>query len=113
MLCQFFCNSLHCSTHIYIKGLGSTDISADIDDSTLSRIYIGDVKCDVMCHIMGVITLYLLTSANRNYPICVASPKVAKVSTVADCCVSLSPTVLLTNVANVNNPLDVYCFLSR
>ncbi len=42
---------------------------------------------------------------NRNDPICVALPKVAKESTVPDCRVSLLPMVLLTNVANVNDPL--------
>jgi hypothetical protein len=55
---------------------------------------------------------YLLTLANRNYPICVASLKVAKASTVADCRVSLSPTVLLTNVANVNYPLATISVLA-
>ncbi len=71
----------------------------------LSYIYIGNVKCNVARNITGIIALYLHTLANRNYPICVALPKVAKASTVADCRVSLSPTVLLTNVANVNDPL--------
>jgi hypothetical protein len=71
----------------------------------LSYIYIGNVKRNVARNITGIITLYLLTLANRNYPICVALPKVAKASTVVDCRVSLSPTVSLTNVANVNDPL--------
>jgi hypothetical protein len=52
--------------------------------------------------------LYLLTLANRNYPICVASPKVTKASTVADCRVTLLPTVLFKNVANVNDPIFFY-----
>jgi hypothetical protein len=42
---------------------------------------------------------------NRNDPICVTSPKVVRASTVAECRVSLLPKVLLTNVANVNDPL--------
>jgi len=70
----------------------------------LSCVYIGDVKCDVVHNIAGVIMLYLLALANRNYPICVTSPKVAKASTVADCRLSLSPTISLTNVTNVNDP---------
>jgi hypothetical protein len=61
-----------------------------------------------MCDIGGIITLYLLTLANRNYPICVASLKVAKTSTVANCRVSLLPTVLFKNVANVNDPILFY-----
>ncbi len=40
----------------------------------LSCIYIGDVKSDV--------ATYFLTLANRNNPICVVSPKVAKASTI-------------------------------
>jgi hypothetical protein len=68
----------------------------------LSRIYIGNVKRNVARIITGIIVLYLHTLANRNYPICVALPKA---STVADCRVSLSLTVSLTNVANVNDPL--------
>ncbi len=51
---------------------------------------------------------YLLTLANRNYRICVALPKVAKASTVVDCHVSLLPTVLFKNVANVNDPIFFY-----
>ena len=46
---------------------------------------------------------------NRNDPICVALPKVAKASTVADCHVSLLPMVSLTNVANVNDPSIKLC----
>jgi hypothetical protein len=75
---------------------------------TLSCIYIGDVKHDAASEIAGIIVLYLLTLANRNHPICVALPKVDKGSTVADCRVLLSPTVSLTNVANVNDPLKFY-----
>ncbi len=42
---------------------------------------------------------------NRNDPICVVPPKVAKASTVKSHRVLLLPAVLLTNVANVNDPL--------
>ncbi len=48
----------------------------------LSYVYIGDVKCDVVCDVTHDIMPYLLTLANRNNPICVALPKVAKASTV-------------------------------
>ncbi len=48
------------------------------------------------------IALYILTLANRNDPICVVLPKVVKASTGA----SLFPTVLLTNVTNVNDPFQ-------
>jgi hypothetical protein len=44
---------------------------------------------------------------NRNDPICVVLPEVAKASTNCACCMSLSLTVLPTNVANVNDPLHV------
>ncbi len=50
---------------------------------------------------------------NRNDPICAASPKVAKASTVVDCHVSLLPKVSLTNVANVNDPIGMAFLLSE
>ncbi len=46
----------------------------------LSHVYIGDVKRDVVREIASVIVPYLLTLANRNDPISVAPPKVAKAS---------------------------------
>jgi hypothetical protein len=79
-----------------------------VDSTKKTQIYIGDVKHDAASEIAGIIMLYLLTLANRNNPICVALPKVAKASTVADCRVLLSPTVSLTNVANINDPLKFY-----
>jgi hypothetical protein len=45
---------------------------------------------------------------NRNDPIRVALPKVAKASTVQQHPQSLLPAVSLTNVANVNYPRGVY-----
>ncbi len=66
--------------------------------SFLSCVYIGDVKRDIArCH-----APYLLTLANRNNPNCVTSPQggQGKYSQV-----SLSLTVSLINVANVNDPL--------
>ncbi len=50
----------------------------------LSCVYVGDVKRDVARDIPGDIAPYLLTLANRNNPICVAPPKVAKASNEGD-----------------------------
>jgi hypothetical protein len=61
-------------------------------------------------NIAGVIVPYLLALVNRNDPICVALPKGAKTSTVKRHRLSLSPAVLLTNVTNVNDPLDTTSF---
>ncbi len=36
----------------------------------LSRIYIGDIQHNIARNIAGIIAPYLLTLANRNYPIC-------------------------------------------
>jgi hypothetical protein len=44
-------------------------------------IYIGDVKRNVARHVTHDVTPCLLTLANRNDPICVVSPKMAKAST--------------------------------
>jgi hypothetical protein len=41
--------------------------------TALSRIYIGNVQHDVTRYNAGVITLYLLTLANRNHPIYVCT----------------------------------------
>ncbi len=46
----------------------------------LSHVYIGDVKRDVAYNIAGIATPYLLTLANRNDPISVVPPKLAKAS---------------------------------
>ncbi len=49
-------------------------------DQFLSRIYIGDVKRDVVCDVTRDITSNLLTLDNRYDPIFVAMPKVEKAS---------------------------------
>jgi hypothetical protein len=51
-----------------------------VSRDALSRVYIGDVKRDVACNIAGIITPYLLNLANRNDPISVVPPKLAKAS---------------------------------
>jgi len=59
-----------------------------------------------MHDIAGIIAPYLLTLANRNDPISVATPKVAKVSTkVAVACCCCQHFCLKYN-ANVNYPLQ-------
>ncbi len=65
------------------KKFGTVAISFYFFSSELlSHVYIGDVKCDVVCNVGHDVTPYLLTFANRNNTICVALPKVAKASTV-------------------------------
>ncbi len=64
----------------------------------LSYIYIGNVKSDV--------APYLLTLANRNNPICVAFPKVAKASSVTWLLRVDVTDGFVTNIANVNDPLE-------
>jgi hypothetical protein len=63
--------------------------------------------------IAGIITPYLLTLANRNDPISVATPKVDKASTAPWHRLPLSPAVSLTNVANVNDPLFSNVFKNK
>jgi hypothetical protein len=52
----------------------------------------------------GIFAPYLLALVNRNDPICVVPPKVAKASTVKRRRLLLLLTVLITNVVNVNDP---------
>ncbi len=47
-----------------------------------SCVYIGDIYHDIKHDIAGVIAPYLLTLGNRNDPISVAMPNVAKASTI-------------------------------
>ncbi len=60
----------------------------------LRIVYIGDVKRDI--------APYLLTLANRNNPICVASPKVAMASTLVVTSVGVFARDIALNIANVN-----------
>jgi hypothetical protein len=53
-----------------------------------------------MCDNAGVIVPYILTLANRNDPIC----HVAQGGQGKYCFMSLSLTVLLAKIANVNDP---------
>jgi hypothetical protein len=63
----------------------------------LSRIYIGNVKHDV--------APYLLTLANRNDPISVKTPKVAKASTIVAVVCRCCQHYRLKYNANLNYPL--------
>jgi hypothetical protein len=64
----------------------------------LSHIYIGDVAHNV--------SPYLPTLANRNDPISVATPKVAKASTIVAAMCHCSHCYRLKYNANVNYPLE-------
>jgi len=48
----------------------------------LSGVYIGEVQCNIVRDNANDFMPYLLTLADRNDPICVVLPKVAKASTV-------------------------------
>ncbi len=65
------------SKKLYDKGLR---ISQFQGTNSLSCVYIGDVQHDIAHDKARDIAPYLVTLANRNDPICVASPKVAKAS---------------------------------
>jgi hypothetical protein len=47
-----------------------------------SKVYIGDIKHHITLDITGIILPYLLTLANRNNPISLTTPKVAKAITL-------------------------------
>jgi len=57
----------------------------------------------------GIIAPYLLTLANRNDPISVTMPKVAKASTIMAVLCRCHWHYRLKYNANVNYPLDVKC----
>jgi hypothetical protein len=61
-----------------------------------------------MRDIAGVIVPCLLTSANRNDPICVASPKVAKASTISVTVAGIFAGVIVLTFANGN--IAFLCF---
>jgi hypothetical protein len=65
----------------------------------MRNIYIGDVKRDV--------APYFLTLANRNDPICVMSPKVAKASTIRVTVAGGIAGVITLTFANVNIALRI------
>jgi hypothetical protein len=65
----------------------------------MRNIYIGNVKHDV--------APYFLTLANRNDPICVTSPKVAKASTIHVTVAGSIAGVITLTFANVNIALRI------
>jgi hypothetical protein len=68
-------------------------------------MYIGDVKRNVARHVTHDVTPYLLTLANRNDPICVVSPKVAKASTTRVAVTSIIAGIIALTFANGNTAL--------
>jgi hypothetical protein len=64
----------------------------------LRIVYIGDVKRDNTSNS----DTHLLTLANRNDPICVASSKVAKASTISVAVANIISGVISLTFANVN-----------
>jgi hypothetical protein len=78
------------------------------DKFSINYIYIGDVQHDIKCDNASDIVPYLLTLANRNAPISVAQPKVAKVSTRVLLLLALSLGLSPANIANVNEPKVVF-----
>jgi hypothetical protein len=60
---------------------------------------------DIMCNIAGIIAPYLLNLANRNDPISVPRPKVAKASTVVAGACRCCLRYCFKYNANVNYPL--------
>ncbi len=71
---------------------------------TIKLFYIGNVKRNVTCDVAHHVTPYLLTLANRNDPISVAMPKVAKVSTIMAFACHCRQHYLLKYSNNVNYP---------
>jgi hypothetical protein len=68
-------------------------------------IYLGDILHNIVRDIAGVIAPCLLTLANRNDPICVASPKVDKASTIHVAVTSIIAGVIVLTFANGNMAL--------
>ncbi len=68
----------------------------------LRIIYIGDVKRDNTRDNVGDSGTYLLSLANRNDPICVASFKVAKASTISVDVTGIIMGIIGLTFANVN-----------
>jgi hypothetical protein len=73
----------------------------------LRIVYIGDVKRNNACNNAGNSDTYLLTLANRNDPICVASSKVAKASTISVAVAGIIAGVIALTFVNVNTALDM------
>ncbi len=64
----------------------------------MDHFYIGDVKGNVARNV----TPYLLTLDNRNDPICVVLPKVAKESTISVAVAGSIAGVITLTFANIN-----------
>jgi hypothetical protein len=60
--------------------------------------------------IEGIITPYLLTLANRNNPISVEPPKVAKASTIVTVMCHCRRPYRLKYIANGHEPLSAVCY---
>jgi hypothetical protein len=73
----------------------------------LRIVYIGEVQRDNAHDNAGNSDTYLLTLANRNDPICVASSKVAKASTISVAVTGIIAGIIVLTFANVNMALDV------
>ncbi len=71
----------------------------------ISPVYIGNVKDNVALNVACDIAPYLLTLANKNDPISVAMPKVAKASTIVAVACCCRQRYHLKYNANVNYPL--------
>ncbi len=74
----------------------------------LRIVYIGDVKRDNARDNAGNSDTYLLTLANRNDPICVASSKVAKAITISVPVASIIAGIITLTFTNVNKVLETH-----
>jgi len=74
----------------------------------LRIVYIGDVKRDNARDNAGNSDTYLLTLANRNDPICVASSKVAKAITISVPVASIIAGIIALTFTNVNKVLETH-----
>ncbi len=72
----------------------------------LRIVYIGDVKRNNSHNNAGDSNTYLLTLANRNDTIFVASSKVAKASTISVAVAGVIAGIIALTFANVNYPLS-------
>ncbi len=79
----------------------------------LCTIYIGNVKRDVVHNVARDVAPYILTLANRNDPICVVSPKVAKASKISVAVTGVISGIIALTFDNVNTVLlKVYLHMS-
>jgi hypothetical protein len=83
---------------LYIIKLYSNAKSDSRVNEPLWIVYIGDI--------MRNVTPYLLTLVNRNDPICVVSPKVAKASTARVAVAGIIPGIIALTFANGNTALS-------